>query len=129
MTHNALLLCFHVFFLLIISYYLIMSQVLLKKKFTCSTHLNTYFSVGCVIFESESKTTAATISIYPWDVFLIKRGNKCWPSGEFFCCFCSFPGQTNGQKYFKYQGQQFSNAGVQSHFLEISDQERIDRIL
>ena len=42
-----------------------MSQVLLKKKFTCSTHLNTYFSVRCVIFQSESKTTAGTISIIP----------------------------------------------------------------
>ena len=29
---------------------------------------------------------------------------------------------------FKYQGQQFSNAGARSNFLEISVQERIDLI-
>ena len=106
-----------------------MSQVLLKKKFTCSTHLNTYFSVRCVIFQSESKTAAGTISIYPQEVFLIKRsGNEFRLSGEFCCCHCYFSGQKMAKNTFKYQGQQFSNAGARSHFLEISVQKRIDLI-
>jgi len=104
MTHNALLFCSDVFFLTI-SYHTTYVSVLLKSL----------------------KQQRQRSPFIPRTFSLSKEAINFGLLESFAVAIALSRVKQRAKNTFKYQGEQFSNAGVQSHFLEISDQERIDR--